>query len=76
MIAGLICWSIRIRRRISEEVWALFDEACRRCHPRAVIIERDINLPAHQVTLAEVERARSVLVGHDYYRRPSVMSSA
>lgn len=54
-----------------DEVWDLFDEVCRRCHPRAVIVERDANFPPHQVMMDELDHARAILARHGYCRPPA-----
>jgi hypothetical protein len=42
------------------EVWTLLETVLRRANPRAVILERDENLPPFDELLAEVARARAI----------------
>lgn len=46
--------------RVCSEVWALYDEACRRFGPRPTLIEWDTDLPALDVLLGEAATASSV----------------
>jgi uncharacterized protein (UPF0276 family) len=46
--------------RVSSEVWALFEEACRRFGPKPTLIEWDTDLPALDVLLGEAATAGSV----------------
>jgi uncharacterized protein len=46
---------------IAGPVWALYQAVIKRIGPRPVLIERDNNLPAFDVLLAERERAQGVL---------------
>jgi uncharacterized protein (UPF0276 family) len=54
-----------------DEVWNLFDEVCRRCRPRAVIVERDANFPEHRVMMDELDQARAILSRHGYRPTPA-----
>ena len=49
--------------RVCDEVWALFEAACRRFGPKPTLIEWDTDLPALDVLLGEVAIAQSV-AGH------------
>jgi len=46
---------------VAPEVWALYERLIARIGPRPTLIERDDNLPAFDVLLAERDRAASVL---------------
>ena len=46
--------------RVCAEVWALFDEACRRFGPKPTLIEWDTDLPTLDVLLDEAATAASV----------------
>lgn len=46
---------------VAPAVWALFERFVRRAGPRPTLIERDADLPAFEVLLAERERAQTVL---------------
>ena len=46
--------------RVSSEVWALFEEACRRFGPKPTLIEWDTDLPALDVLLGEAASAASI----------------
>lgn len=46
--------------RVCDEVWALFQAACRRFGPKPTLIEWDTDLPALDVLLAEASTAESV----------------
>ncbi|MEO8807523.1 MAG: DUF692 domain-containing protein [Burkholderiaceae bacterium] len=46
--------------RVCSEVWALYDEACRRFGPKPTLIEWDTDLPALDVLLGEAATASSV----------------
>jgi uncharacterized protein (UPF0276 family) len=46
--------------RVCDEVWALFDAACRRLGPKPTLIEWDTDLPALDVLLGEAASAKSV----------------
>jgi len=46
--------------RVCDEVWALFQAACRRFGPRPTLIEWDTDLPALDVLLGEAATAKSV----------------
>jgi uncharacterized protein (UPF0276 family) len=48
---------------VSEQVWALFESFVARIGPRPTLIERDGNLPAFHVLMAERERAQLALGG-------------
>lgn len=48
---------------VAPEVWALYAEAVARLGPRPTIVERDANLPALDVLLAEAEAADAILAG-------------
>jgi uncharacterized protein (UPF0276 family) len=56
--------------RVSEGVWAWFDEAVDRFGPRPTLVEWDTDLPVLEVLLGEAERADHVLSrrGHDAVR--------
>ncbi|HTV32998.1 MAG TPA: DUF692 domain-containing protein [Methylocella sp.] len=45
---------------ICEEVWSLYEAACRRLGSRATMIERDGNFPPFETVVAELDRARSI----------------
>lgn len=45
---------------VAEAVWALYEYACRHYGPVATMIERDDDIPALPVLLAELERARDI----------------
>jgi len=45
---------------ICEEVWLLYEKACRRFGSISTMIERDGNFPPFDELLAELERARSI----------------
>jgi uncharacterized protein (UPF0276 family) len=45
---------------VSTEVWALYQEACRRFGPRPTLVEWDTDLPALDVLLGEVASARTI----------------
>lgn len=47
-------------RRVRDEVWALAAAACERFDVRAIVVERDENLPAFAELLEEVERAHAL----------------
>lgn len=47
-------------RPICEEVWALYERACRRFGRISTMIERDDNFPPFDELLAELDRARSI----------------
>ncbi|MEP6875843.1 MAG: DUF692 domain-containing protein, partial [Burkholderiales bacterium] len=46
--------------RVCSEVWALFEEACRRFGPKPTLIEWDTDLPALDVLLGEAATASSM----------------
>jgi uncharacterized protein (UPF0276 family) len=46
--------------RVCDEVWALFEAACRRFGPKPTLIEWDTDLPALDVLLGEAATAKSV----------------
>ena len=46
---------------VAPAVWALYEKLIRRIGPRPTLIERDDNLPAFEVLLAERDRAATVL---------------
>lgn len=46
--------------RVCGEVWALFEEACRRFGPKPTLIEWDTDLPPLEVLLAEASTADSI----------------
>jgi len=46
--------------RVCAEVWALFDEACRRFGPKPTLIEWDTDLPTLDVLLGEAATAGSI----------------
>ena len=46
---------------VSEPVWALYERLVARIGPRPTLIERDDQLPAFEVLLAERERAHAAL---------------
>jgi len=46
--------------RVCSEVWALFEEACRRFGPKPTLIEWDTDLPSLDVLLGEAETAGSI----------------
>jgi uncharacterized protein (UPF0276 family) len=46
--------------RVCPEVWALFEEACRRFGPKPTLIEWDTDLPALEVLLGEAATAASI----------------
>ena len=46
--------------RVCSEVWALFEEACRRFGPKPTLIEWDTDLPALEVLLGEAASAASI----------------
>lgn len=48
-------------REVSDEVWALYDQALSLCGPIATLIERDGNVPALDVLCAEAELAEQRL---------------
>jgi uncharacterized protein (UPF0276 family) len=48
---------------VSEQVWALFESFVARIGPRPTLIERDGNLPAFHVLMAERDRAQLALGG-------------
>jgi uncharacterized protein (UPF0276 family) len=45
---------------VTEAVWALAAEACARFPIRAIVVERDENLPAFDALLGEIERADAI----------------
>jgi uncharacterized protein (UPF0276 family) len=45
---------------VCEAVWRLFHAAVERFGPLSTMIERDDNIPALDVLLAELDRARSI----------------
>lgn len=47
--------------RVSEGVWALFDEIVRRCGPRPTLVEWDTDLPPLDLLLDEARRAAQAL---------------
>jgi len=47
---------------VAPAVWALFERLIRRIGPRPTLIERDDNLPAFDILLAERDRAAAVLL--------------
>jgi uncharacterized protein (UPF0276 family) len=49
--------------RVCDEVWVLFEAACRRFGPKPTLIEWDTDLPALDVLLGEAATAKSV-AGH------------
>jgi uncharacterized protein len=49
---------------IVDEVWSLYDYICARAPIKAVVIERDNNIPPIEELLYEVEKARSILLSH------------
>ena len=49
---------------VAPAVWALYERLIRRIGPRPTLIERDDNLPAFEVLLAERDRAAEVLERH------------
>jgi uncharacterized protein (UPF0276 family) len=49
---------------VAPEVWALYERLIARIGPRPTLIERDENLPAFDVLLAERARAAAVLRAH------------
>lgn len=49
---------------VSPEVWQLYAEALARTGPRPTLIEWDTDIPALEVLLDEVRRARAVLAAH------------
>ena len=45
---------------ICEEVWSLYEAACRRLGNRPTMIERDGNFPPFETLVAELDRARAI----------------
>ena len=45
---------------VSDPVWALYEQACRRFGPRPTLIEWDTDLPALDILLSEAARAEAV----------------
>jgi len=58
--AGESCLIDTHGSRVSKDVWELFEEACRRFGPKPTLIEWDTDIPALDVLLDEVSRARAV----------------
>ncbi len=52
-------------RPVAEEVWALYEAALRRFGARPTLIERDGNIPALELLVAEADRAGEYLHVHD-----------
>ena len=50
--------------RVSDPVWSLYAEACRRFGPKPTLIEWDTDLPALDVLLSEAARASAIAAGH------------
>jgi uncharacterized protein (UPF0276 family) len=51
--------------RVSDPVWALYAEACRRFGPKPTLVEWDTDLPALQVLLDEAGTAQRVMANSE-----------
>jgi len=50
---------------VSDAVWSLYEQACRRFGPRPTLVEWDTDLPALDVLLAQAERANAIAQARD-----------
>jgi len=61
---------------VSDEVWALYDQALQLCGPMATLLERDGNVPALEFLCAEAEMAEQRLQPTSYHPTAKVASYA